>query len=349
MRVLITGVCGFAGHSLARQLPALVPGLEITGFDSLARAGSEINRRTNGVKLIHGDLRCACDLESLPAVDWVIDAAAQPSVMGGVDGKSSSRQMVEHNLLGTLNMLEYCKRHRAGLILLSTSRVCSIVALNALPMHVKDSRFVPTAMVPGLSNKGVNESFSTATPISLYGSTKLASESLALEYGAAFDFPVYVNRCGVLAGAEQFGTAEQGIFSWWIHAWRARLPLRYIGFGAEGLQVRDALHPNDLARLIATQLGNNNTAKPQIVHIGGGMDRSMSLAELSVWCAGAMGAHEVGRDENGRPFDVPWLVMDSSLATSTWDWQPEISLESTLEEIARHATNHPDWITRVNA
>jgi CDP-paratose 2-epimerase len=270
-------------------------------------------------------------------------------VMGGVDGKSSSRQMVEHNLLGTVNMLEYCKRHRAGLILLSTSRVCSIAALNALPMGVKDSRFAPTGTAPGLTEAGVTESFSTTAPISLYGSTKLASEALALEYGAAFDFPVYVNRCGVLAGAGQFGTAEQGIFSWWIHAWRARLPLRYIGFGGEGFQVRDALHPNDLARLIAMQISNTGPGKPLLLHLGGGMDRSMSLAELSVWCAGAMGAHEVGREENGRPFDVPWLVMDSSLARSAWGWQPEISIESTLEEIARHAADHPDWITRANA
>ena len=49
-------------------------------------------------------------------------------------------------------------------------------------------------------------------------STKLAAETLALEYGEVFDFPAWVNRCGVLAGAGQFGTPDQGIFSYWIHA-----------------------------------------------------------------------------------------------------------------------------------
>ncbi|XGB41406.1 MAG: hypothetical protein LVS60_14050 [Nodosilinea sp. LVE1205-7] len=49
----------------------------------------------------HGDLRQASDLETLPPVDWVIDAAANPSVLAGVDGKTSSLQLVQHNLLGT--------------------------------------------------------------------------------------------------------------------------------------------------------------------------------------------------------------------------------------------------------
>ncbi len=52
----------------------------------------------------------------------------------------------------------------------------------------------------------------------MYGSTKLASEIVALEYGEAFGFPVWINRCGVLAGAGQFGTPDQGIFSYWINA-----------------------------------------------------------------------------------------------------------------------------------
>ena len=49
------------------------------------------------------------------------------------------------------------------------------------------------------------------------GASKLASEQLILEYGNSFDFPVWINRCGVLAGAGQFGKADQGIFSYWIH------------------------------------------------------------------------------------------------------------------------------------
>ena len=64
-------------------------------------------------------------------------------MLAGVDGRASSRQTVEHNLIGTLNVLEYCKARGAGLVLLSTSRVYSIRALTALPLDVRDRAFVP--------------------------------------------------------------------------------------------------------------------------------------------------------------------------------------------------------------
>src|SRR3954468_7726823 len=135
MRILISGICGFVGSTLAKTLRATHSGHEISGFDNFIRPGSEGNRgelKTLGVKLFHADLRAASDLETLPAVDWVIDAAANPSVLAGIDGKTSSRQLVEHNLGGTINMLEFCKQHHAGFILLSTSRVYSIAPLASL-------------------------------------------------------------------------------------------------------------------------------------------------------------------------------------------------------------------------
>jgi maleate isomerase len=79
---------------------------------------------------------------------------------------------------------------------------------------------------------------------------------LALEYGETFGFPVWIDRCGVLAGAGQFGQPAQGIFAWWIHRWVQRKPLKYIGFEGRGLQVRDCLHPADLAALLAHQLAD---------------------------------------------------------------------------------------------
>jgi len=81
------------------------------------------------------------DLESLPAADGVVDAAAQPSVLAGRDGKTSSRQLLEHNLLGTINLLEYCRASCAGFILLSTSRVYSIPALTQLPLRTEASAY----------------------------------------------------------------------------------------------------------------------------------------------------------------------------------------------------------------
>jgi CDP-paratose 2-epimerase len=244
VKLLITGACGFVGSALCLELQEQLSDLLITGLDNLSRRGSWRNLERleqRGIRVIHGDIRQAADLEGLEPQDWLIDAAANPSVLAGVDGKASSRQLVEHNLMGTVQMLESCKRWGAGFVLLSTSRVYSIPSLAQLSVEPLDGAFVPTvealASTPGLSAAGIDETFSTAAPVSLYGATKLASEVLALEYGDAFGIPVRINRCGVLAGAGQFGKADQGIFAFWLHSWREQRPLQYIGFDGQGHQV----------------------------------------------------------------------------------------------------------------
>jgi len=103
--------------------------------------------------------------------------------------------------------------------------VYSIAPLAALPVRVHDEAFqldISQALPAGISERGTRSSFPVAPPVSLYGATKLALGNRCVEYGAAFGFPVVVNRCGPLAGAGQFGTAEQGIFSYWLHAHAAR-------------------------------------------------------------------------------------------------------------------------------
>lgn len=351
MKILITGICGFVGSALARTLPELLPDLTVTGVDNLLRPGAHINRAAlaaQGIACVYGDIRDPADLENLAPADWIVDAAACPSVMAGVDGRIGSRQLLGHNLTGTANLLELCRRWHCGLTVLSTSRVYSIPALANLPLEVQQRRFTlaPAAGWPaGLTAAGIAEGFSTAPPISLYGASKLASEILALEYGAAFGFPVIVNRCGVLAGAGQFGRADQGIFAYWIHACRERRPLQFIGFDGAGRQVRDCLHPRDLAQLLALQIRRPPTA-PAPLNVSGGMDNSASLAELDAWCQRRFGAHTVTAQPANRPFDVPWLVLDSAAVRRQWDWRPAIKLDDILTEIADYAEKHQDWLAQ---
>ena len=350
MKMLITGICGFTGTALAQTLQEFDSGIELWGIDNFLRTGSEHNRtplRASGVHVLHGDVRCRSDLDVVPEVEWVIDAAANPSVLAGVRGDSSSRQILEHNLVGTINLLEFCRRTGAGLILLSTSRVYSITPLLNLPVIIDNEAYHPqldSYRIAGLSSEGVAENFLTMPPLSLYGATKLASELLALEYGEAFGFPIWVNRCGVLAGAGQFGRPDQGIFAFWINSYLRRRPLNYIGFNGQGHQVRDCLHPRDVAALAWKQMRSRGRQVERVQNVGGGVASAMSLAQLSSWCAARFGKHAVGRDSAPRPYDIPWMVLDSARAKDQWDWQPTIRIEQILEEIAQHAEAHPEWL-----
>ncbi len=351
-RVLITGAAGFVGFSLARAIIGSPgAGFDLVGMDNFSRPGSERNRAllaAVGVRLVHGDTRLRSDFDAVPSVDWVIDAAADPSVLAGIADGGASRRLAETNLWGSVEILEFCRRTGAGLILLSSSRVYSLRALGAIPVRKSAGAFEPepgAALPEAAGPGGIREEFSAAPPLSLYGATKRASEVMALEYGEAFGFPVWVNRCGVLAGAGQFGKPDQGIVSFWIHSWKEGRPLRYIGFDGSGAQARDVLHPADLARLLVRQM--DATSRPdgrRVWNVSGGTDSAFSLRQLSNWCADRFGAKTVGVDPVPRPFDVPWLVLDAGRAEADWGWRPERGRDTIFGEVARHAEEHPDWL-----
>ena len=338
------------GSVLAETLVGLLPGTSLAGIDNLMRPGSESNRRRLarlGVALYHGDVRLASDLDALPPADWVIDAAANPSVLAGVSGRASSRQVLEHNLAALVNVLEYARRHGAGFVLLSSSRVYSIPALAALPLTVHGGAFRLDDSQPlpkGVSACGIDGSFSSEGPVSVYGSAKLASEIVALDFCMAFDLPIWIDRCGVLAGAGQFGTPDQGIFSYWINAHLRRRPMAYIGFGGRGHQVRDAFHPRDLAALVAAQMRTERRGGQRIYTAGGGPVNALSLAQLTDWCDARFSPHTPRADGSPRPYDVPWMIMDNQDAHRDFAWSPVCGIGRLLEEIAAHAVDHPEWL-----
>ncbi len=167
-----------------------------------------------------------------------------------------------------------------------------------------------------------------------------------------------------MAGAGQFGHPAQGIFAFWIHSFRENAPLKYLGFGGNGYQVRDCLHPKDLISLLQKQT-NHMLSKgiPRVVNVSGGSQSGMSLAQLTRWCAGryptsttrealnrniqhegikGVATNPIGSET--RRFDIPWMVLDASLCHKTWDWTAATSVHEILEEIADHADANPEWL-----
>jgi CDP-paratose 2-epimerase len=342
-RVLITGGAGFVGSNLGVLL-AEKRGSEVIAFDNLHRRGSELaltRLRAGGVGFIHGDIRNPEDLESLPAADLLIECSAEPSVHAGYDG--SSRYLINTNLLGTVNCLDFARRHGSAVIFLSTSRVYSIPALRELPLRRAGDRLVimPGRSGIGWSDRGIAEDFPTHGPRSLYGASKLASELLVEEYHSAYGLRTIVNRCGVLTGPWQMGKVDQGFFVLWAARHLYGGALAYRGFGGAGHQVRDVLHVRDLFDLVARQIGSFERHSGQTYNVGGGAAISVSLAELTGLCAARSGRRlALGSDPATHAADIPYYVTDTKAVSEATGWRPTRSVEATLDEVFTWLARH---------
>ena len=353
VKVLITGVCGYVGARLATRFIESLSGVEVFGIDNLTRRGVETNIKPLhklGVRFIHGDIRMASDIRALPEVDWVVDCAANPTVTAGTDtlGNSTPEQLVEHNLIGTTHILEYCRVVKAGLVLLSTSRVYAVRALLRIPLRETPTRFEPVFPIPdlpGFSERGVSEEFPTTTPVSLYGATKRASELLALEYGDAFGFPVWVNRCSVIGGPGQFGKIDQGIFAYWIYSFALKHRLSYIGWDGTGKQVRDCVIADDIADLVMRQMKDPERDVRRVINIGGGLEGSLSLREMTKLCTDCFGYQlDIVSIKETRPYDIPYYITDTSLAQQSWGWRPSHTAEEIVRLLCEWSLNNIDFV-----
>lgn len=356
MTILITGAAGFLGVNMVQLLRSVDSNIRLIGIDNLSRKGSERNLtllKNANCEFIQANIANENVIAALPKVNYIIDCAANPSVLAGVNG-SSTLGLIKDNLEGTFYLLEKCKNDNAGFVLISTSRVYNINALNKIPLTENNKRFtINTDLIQewpeGLTIKGVTESFSTQSPVSLYGATKLSSEILALEYHYSFGFPVWINRCGVIAGAGQFGKIDQGIFSFWPYQYALDRPLSFIGYKGKGFQARDVVHPKDVFSLVYKQIFGSQSNSSKVINIGGGQANTWSLFELDAFCRKHFRKSEpVQSVAINRAYDIPLYVTDYSAAEKQWDWRPQYTIEEIMDEIIFFTKQNLDFVRSIS-
>jgi CDP-paratose 2-epimerase len=342
--VLITGGAGFVGSTLAIDLRRRFPGLRVTAFDNLYRRGSELNLGAlaeAGAAFVHGDVRCPEDLRGLRhAPSLIIECSAEPSAQAGYGG--SAEPLIRTNLEGCFHCLEYARGVGAAFLFLSTSRVYPVAALNALAFREEATRFVldDAQQTRGASREGVAEEFPLDGARSLYGMTKLAAELMIAEYADAYRMRTVIDRCGLIAGPRQMGKSDQGVIALWVAAHYFRRPLRYIGFGGSGKQVRDVLHIDDLCALVADQVERFDAYAGGLFNAGGGTGRSVSLLELTAICEEVTGNRlAIGSEAETRPADIRLFVTDHRRVTAAGEWRPCRDVRTTAADIFR-------WIRR---
>ena len=337
-KILITGGAGFVGSSLALELKANYPEHHIICLDNLRRKGSELNvaRLTKaGVEFVHGDIRNKEDFDALPDVDFVIEASAEPSVLAGLNGGTPD-YLMNTNLFGTVNCLNYAVRSKAAFIFLSTSRIYPIKSIETLNFEEQETRFAlsDNQKLPGVSSKGIAEDFPLDGARSLYGTTKLASELIIQEYQEFYGLKTVTNRCGVLTGPWQMGKVDQGVMVLWIAKHYFDKKLAYIGYGGSGKQTRDMLHVKDLYRLIDWQINHIDAINGETYNVGGGVEVSTSLQELTEICQEVTGKTiPIDKIAENRPADIKLYVTDNSKVTARTGWKPEIGIKQIVEEI----------------
>ncbi|MFM8007615.1 MAG: NAD-dependent epimerase/dehydratase family protein [Dolichospermum sp.] len=186
----------------------------------------------------------------------------------------------------------------------------------------------------GASNHGISEEFPLDKARSLYGSTKLASELLITEYADAYGIRTLINRCGVLTGPWQMGKVDQGVFALWMAFHYFQKPLKYIGYGGTGKQVRDFLHIADLLDLIDIQICSLEDLKGQTFNVGGGVNNTLSLSETTQLCEEITGNQiPITPIPENRIGDVPIFITDSRKVMNATGWQPQRDAKTTLTEI----------------
>ena len=174
MRVLVTGAAGFIGFHTAKRL--LERGDEVIGLDNLnayydptlKEARLAILRRQARFSFEMLDLADRSGMETLFArgrIQRVVHLAAQAGVRYSIQNPHA---YAESNLIGTLHVLEACRRHGIEhLVFASTSSVYG--ANTKMPFSV---------------HQNVDH------PLSFYAATKKANELMAHSYASLYGLPV---------------------------------------------------------------------------------------------------------------------------------------------------------------
>jgi CDP-paratose 2-epimerase len=255
--------------------------------------------------------------------------------MAGVD--SSPEYLLNTNLLGTVNCLEYVRKTGADIIFLSSSRIYPVKTINDLKYIEKESRFelLDEQDVPGASARGLTEDFPLHGTRTLYGATKLASELLLQEYIDVYGIKGVINRCGVLTGSWQMGKVDQGVIVLWAAKHFYQQPLTYIGYGGKGKQVRDILHVRDLYRLLEIEINDMDSYNGEIFNVGGGLERTVSLFELTTLCQKYIGNKiPIVSIQEDRTGDIRIYITDNTRITERSGWKPKITVDQIIREIS---------------
>jgi CDP-paratose 2-epimerase len=332
MKIFITGGCGFLGSNLARA--ALTKGYELTVFDNLFKAGSELNlswlKSLGKFNYVHGDIRNTEDVERAIAghrPEVVFHVAGQVAMLTSLE---APRLDFEINTLGTINLLEAIKKHAPKAICCYSSTNKVYGDLEWLQYKETETRWTTPSHENG---------FKEDLPLdfrSPYGCSKGAAEQYLLDYHRMFNLNTVVFRHSSMYGPRQYATFGQGWIGWFCEqavAKKRNPNIEPFTISGDGKQVRDVLHADDMVDLYFSSVEKIDQAKGQVFNIGGGMQNSLSLLELFSFLEKELGIDLEYRRLKPRKSDQKVFVADVGKARSLLGWTPKMGKEEGLKDM----------------
>ena len=301
MRIVVTGAAGFIGSWLSEAL--LTEGHEVVGIDCLTDYyPPEIKRRNLAVSLqserfsfLEQNLLEA-DLQGiLQEADVVFHQAAQAGVRASWGG--SFKIYSDNNILATQRLLEAAKDAKLEKILYASSS--SVYG---------DARKIPVCEDDPLH------------PLSPYGVTKLAAESLCYLYHKNFGLPVVSLRYFTVFGPRQ---RPDMAFHKFIKAILRDEPLPVFGTGQQTRDftyIEDAVHAN----LLAMEKGQEGV----VYNIGGGA--RISLNQTIAALEEIAGKKAIRSESAVQKGDVLHTWADTSLAQEELGFKPQFDFREGL-------------------
>ena len=283
-KILVTGSNGLIGSEVcsyfARQ------GFKVEGLDNNQRAkffGPEGDTRWNQQRLQSAipdfshhemDIRDRAGVGELVkslSPNLIVHTAAQPSHDLAATIPFDDFDV---NAVGTLNLLEACRRHcrDAVFVYMSTNKVYGD-GPNRIPLTELKNRW---DYADQHREHGIPETFSIDQCLhSLFGASKVAADVMVQEYGRYFDIATCCLRGGCLTGPNHAGVQLHGFLNYLV---KCNLEEKqYTVFGYSGKQVRDNIHSEDVANFI-----HQFYLKPrcgEVYNLGGGKANSCSILE----------------------------------------------------------------------
>jgi GDP-4-dehydro-6-deoxy-D-mannose reductase len=306
MRILITGIEGFAGRHLARSL--MEAGHEISGTVQSPRDVRSLKRVLGKVPLVHADLRYSRSLErplSRLAPEYIVHLAAQSS---GTLAMRDPALTYRTNTLGTLNLLETLRRMAwEGKVLIVSSADVYGSATILEPFREDDP----------------------LVPLNHYAASKAMMELLAIEYFTVHGIRTLRARPFPHTGPGQSERFALSNFARQIAEAEVcgRGTVRVGNLGV----VRDYLDVRDVASAYRSLLEGGKDG--EVYNISRGQPQRLGEI-LESMLKGSSARIDIEEEQKRlRPLDIEYQVGDSTKLRKETRWKPLIPLERTLADL----------------